>query len=170
MAAVAHGMRGSGVPIKVAKDFLKADEAKGKFEHSRHPHSKSAWKSNKPLKRATGGPVGQSYIEYSKGGVKSYGDSSSLTTLPAGAKVVGKQSLPDKPRQSYIGDERPSTSSHQPAPHEVAQNHADKNIMRLRAALSDIPVLGTVARGIVRKNASDYIAGGGSRKAAYDPP
>lgn len=46
-SAIAHGMRPrkGGPSVKVAKEFLKADEQKGEFEHSRTPHSASSWKS-----------------------------------------------------------------------------------------------------------------------------
>lgn len=49
MAAVAHGMKGSGVPVRVAKRFLHADESKG-IDRSRHRHSRKSWKSSKPFK------------------------------------------------------------------------------------------------------------------------
>jgi len=57
MRAVAHGMKGSGVPVTVAKDFMRADEAKGKYEHSRHKHTAKEWSDSKPLPRKNGGLV-----------------------------------------------------------------------------------------------------------------
>jgi hypothetical protein len=59
MAAIAHGMkpRKGGPSVKVAKDFLKADERSGKYEHSRHKHTSKQWSDSKPLPRKNGGPV-----------------------------------------------------------------------------------------------------------------